>query len=182
MTNYSDEKLLDLYHNSGNPNYAFDLIVRKYQEKIYWHLRRLVLDHEDTNDLIQEVFIKAWKGLERFRSDSGLFTWLYRIATNEALSFLKRKKRRFFLPWQDVEESLITKVDSNQGFTGNEIQKLLQKAILTLPEKQRVVFNMRYFDEMKYEEISQILETSEGALKASYHHAAKKIEEYISRH
>jgi RNA polymerase sigma-70 factor (ECF subfamily) len=182
MDHYSDEKLLDLFHNSDNPNYAFNLLVKKYQERVYWHVRRLVTDHEDTNDIVQEVFVRAWKGLENFRADSGLFTWLYRIATNEALSFLKRKKRRFFLPWQDVENTMAQKLEMDAYFTGNEIQKKLQKAILTLPEKQRVVFNMRYYDELRYEEMSDILGTSKGALKASYHHAVKKVEEYVINH
>ncbi len=182
MDHYSDEKLLDLFHNSDNPNYAFNLLVKKYQERVYWHVRRLVTDHEDTNDIVQEVFLKAWKGLENFRADSGFFTWLYRIATNEALSFLKSKKRRFFLPWQDVENTMAGKLETDVYFTGNEIQKKLQKAILTLPEKQRVVFNMRYYDEIRYEEMSEILGTSEGALKASYHHAVKKVEEYVKNH
>jgi RNA polymerase sigma-70 factor (ECF subfamily) len=180
MEPYTDEYLLELFHKSGNPNYAFNLIVKKYQEKIYWHLRRMVIDHEDTNDLVQEVFVKAWKGLENFRAESGLFTWLYRIATNEALSFLKRKKLRYFLPWQDVEHVLANKVDSGAFFTGDEIQKKLQKAIIKLPEKQRLVFNLRYYDEMKYDDMASILDTSVGALKASYHHAVKKIEEYLT--
>ncbi len=182
MEHYSDEQLLELFHNSDNPNYAFNLLIKKYQEKVYWHVRRLVIDHEDTNDIVQDVFVKAWKGLDRFRAESGLFTWLYRIATNEALTFLKNKKRRFFLPWQDVENTLIQKMESDVYFNGDEIQKKLQKAILSLPEKQRIVFNMRYYDELKYEEISQILDTSEGALKASYHHAAKKVEDYVKNH
>jgi RNA polymerase sigma factor (sigma-70 family) len=182
MEHYSDEQLLELFHNSDNPNYAFNLLIKKYQEKVYWHVRRLVIDHEDTNDIVQDVFVKAWKSLDRFRSESGLFTWLYRIATNEALTFLKNKKRRFFLPWQDVENTLAQKMESDAYFNGDEIQKKLQRAILSLPEKQRIVFNLRYYDELKYEEMSKVLDTSEGALKASYHHAAKKIEEYVKNH
>lgn len=182
MDHYSDEKLLDLFHTSDNPNYAFNLLVKKYQERVYWHVRRLVTDHEDTNDIVQDVFVKAWKGLDNFRADSGLFTWLYRIATNEALSFLKRKKRRFFLPWQDVENTMAQKLETDVYFSGNEIQRKLQKAILTLPEKQRIVFNMRYYDELRYEDMSDILGTSKGALKASYHHAVKKVEEYVKNH
>lgn len=181
MDHYSDEKLLEQFHHGSNPDYAYGLLVRKYQEKIYWHIRRLVLDHEDANDIVQDVFIKAWKGLENFRAESGIFTWLYRIATNEALSFLQRKKRRFFIPWQDVENNMLNKIDSDAYYQGNEIQKKLQKAILKLPEKQRVVFNLRYYDEMKYEEMSEVLQTSVGALKASYHHAAKKIEEFVTK-
>jgi RNA polymerase sigma factor (sigma-70 family) len=179
MEHYSDEQLLEQFQQSPNPNYVFNLIVRKYQEKIYWHIRRLVIDHEDANDLVQDVFVKAWKALHNFRGESGLFTWLYRIATNESLSFLDKKKRRYFLPWQDFENTLVNKIDSGAYFSGDEIQKKLQKAILKLPQKQRVVFNLRYYDEMKYEEMSTILNTSVGALKASYHHAAKKIEEYV---
>ncbi len=179
MVHYSDEKLLEWVQDSDNPDYAFNLIVRKYQEKLYWHVRRLVFDHEDANDVIQEVFIKAWKALESFRGESGLFTWLYRIATNEALSFIKRKKRRYFLPWQDVENTMAEKLESDPYFSSNEIQRKLQKAILQLPEKQRVVFNLRYYDEMKYEDMARVLDTSVGALKASYHHAAKKIEESV---
>lgn len=182
MRHYTDEELLELFHKSGNPNYAFNLIVRKYQEKVYWHIRRLVIDHEDANDITQDVFIKAWKGLDNFRADSGLFTWLYRIATNEALSFLNRKRKRFFLPWSDVEYSLESKLQSDPGFSGNEIQRKLQLAILSLPEKQRIVFNFRYYDEMKYEQMSEILGTSVGALKASYHIAAKKVEEFVKIH
>ncbi len=179
MHQYSDEELLDLFRNSDNANYAFNLIVRKYQERVYWHVRRMVIDHEDSNDIVQDVFVKAWKGLEKFRADSGLFTWLYRIASNEALTFLNRKKKFLFLPLHDVENMLSQKLESDTYFSGNEIEKKLQKAILTLPEKQRIVFNMRYYDEVKYEQMSQILGTSEGALKASYHHAVKKVEEYL---
>lgn len=182
MEHYSDEQLLELFHNSDNPNYAFNLLINKYQEKIYWHVRRLVIDHEDTNDIVQDVFVKAWKGLGRFRADSGLFTWLYRIATNEALTFLKSKKRRFFIPWHDVENTMAQRLETDPFFSENEIQKKLQKAILSLPEKQRIVFNMRYYDELKYEEMSKILDTSVGALKASYHHAANKVEEYVKSH
>jgi RNA polymerase sigma factor (sigma-70 family) len=179
MDKPDDKYLIDQFHSSGNPQYAFNLIVRSYQEKIYWHIRRLVIDHEDSNDLVQETFLKAWKGLKNFRGESGLYTWLYRIATNEALTFLERKKRRFFLPWQDVENIIHDKIDSGAGLSADEIQKKLLKGIALLPEKQRVVFNLRYYDEMSYEQMSDVLGTSVGALKASYHHAAKKISEYL---
>jgi RNA polymerase sigma-70 factor (ECF subfamily) len=139
----------------------------------------MVIDHDDADDVTQEVFIKVHKSIETFREDSQLFTWIYRIATNECLNFLNKKRRRFFLPIEDVSAQLIAKVDS-QHINGDEIQKKLQKAILQLPDKQRLVFNMKYFDDMPYETISEITETSVGALKASYHHAVKKIEDYLT--
>lgn len=179
MQDHSDRELLILFRNPDQKNYAFDLIVRKYQERLYWHIRKIVIKHEDTDDLLQNSFIKAWRGLEKFREESQLFTWLYRIATNEALSFLKEKRRKFFLPLVDVERELSSNLESDSYFSGDELQLKLQKAILTLPEKQRIVFNMRYYDEMKYEDMSKVLDTSVGALKASYHHAAKKIETII---
>jgi len=179
MAGYSDEELLELFFKGDNPAYAFNMIVRKYQQSLYWHIRRLVIVHDDANDILQEVFIKAWTGLERFRRDSGLFTWLYRIATNEALTFLKRKKKRFFLPINDVDNNLADSLESDVYYEGNAIEKKIQQAILTLPEKQRAVFNLRYHDEMKYEDMAKVLDTSEGALKASYHHAVKKIEKFI---
>jgi len=140
----------------------------------------MVIDHDDSDDLVQEVFIKVWDNLDRFREDSSLYTWIYRIATNECLNFLKKKKRRFFLPIGDVEHELNAKLDSSNHISGEEIQLKLQKALLKLPDKQRMVFNMKYFDDMKYEEIAKITETSVGSLKASYHHAVKKIEEFIN--
>lgn len=180
MAHYSDDELLKRFNESDNPGYAFDLIVRKYQEQVYWHIRRLVICHDDANDVAQDVFIKAWKALPDFRGDSGLYTWLYRIATNEALSFLKKKRTRFFLPMIDLEQQLSDSLETDAHFSESEIEKKIQRAILTLPEKQRVVFNLRYYDEMKYEEMAKILDTSEGALKASYHHAAKKIEKILT--
>ncbi len=176
MQNYSDKELLSLFRNPDQRNYAFNLIVRKYQERLYWHLRKIVIVHDDTDDLLQDTFMKAWKGLADFREESQLYTWLYRIATNEALSFLKNKRKKYLLPIVDVEKELSSDIEGDSWFDGDELQKRLQKAILKLPEKQRLVFNMRYFDEMKYEDMSKILNTSVGALKASYHHAAKKIE------
>jgi RNA polymerase sigma-70 factor (ECF subfamily) len=179
---YSDKELLMLFRKEDSRNLAFNRIVLKYQERLYWHIRKLLIDHDDTDDTLQNTFIKAWAGLETFREDSSLYTWLYRIATNEALSFLNRKKRRILLPLVDVDHQLSLALGEDEFFNGDELQLKLQKALLTLPEKQRVVFNMKYFDEMKYEEIAEILETSVGALKASYHHAVKKIEKYIAEH
>ncbi|MDR6562560.1 MULTISPECIES: sigma-70 family RNA polymerase sigma factor [unclassified Arcicella] len=175
----TDKELLEKFANPESRNYAFNLLVRQYQQKVYWHIRKMVIDHDDANDLTQDTFIKAWKGLENFKGDSQLFTWLYRIATNECLNHLSKKKRRFFLPINDITEELSNKLEDSDLVSGDEIQLKLQKALLTLPDKQRLVFNMKYYDELKYEEISEITGTSVGALKASYHLAAKKVEEYL---
>ena len=165
--------------NADSGNYGFNLLIRKYQEQTYWHIRRIVIDHDDANDLVQDTFVKVWKNLKNFREDSKLYTWIYKIATNEALSFLKKKKRKLLLPIVDYENYLSQKLQDDNFFNGDEIQLKLQKAILTLPEKQRLVFNMRYYDEMKYDDMSEVLGTSVGALKASFHIAVKKIENYI---
>ncbi len=178
MSHLDDKELIEMY-NFGNPDYAFNLIMRKYQKNIYWHVRRLLIDHEDSNDVVQNVFLKVWESLKNFRGDSKLYTWLYKIATNEALSFLKKKQRRFYIPIVNIESKLADKLESDPYFDGNEIQRKLQKAILKLPEKQKLVFNLRYFDEMKYEDISEITGVSVGALKASYHIALKKIEKIL---
>jgi RNA polymerase sigma factor (sigma-70 family) len=181
MVEYTDKELVDLFLNSETRNYAFNLLVNKYKEKLYWHIRKIVIDHDDADDLVQDTFVKIWHSLEKFRGDSSLYTWFYRIATNECITFLKKKRNRYFLPLVNVEKELERLLITDPWFDGNELQKKLQKALLTLPEKQRLVFNLRYFEEMPYEEISKILHTSEGALKASYHHAVKKIEKYFER-
>jgi RNA polymerase sigma-70 factor (ECF subfamily) len=139
----------------------------------------MLVDHDDTNDVLQNLFIKVWKGLENFREDSQLYTWLYRIATNESLTFLSQQKKRSSVSLSDVESGLSNKLKSDSNFDAKKLEWKLQLGIQNLPEKQRIVFNLRYYDEMPYEEMSKILDTSEGALKASYHHAAKKIEEFI---
>ena len=175
-----DKELLLKLRNSETRNYGFNLLVREYQRRVYWHVRKMVIDHDDADDITQEVFIKIHKHIDSFREDAQLYTWIYRIATNECLTFLQRKKRRFFLPIGDVEGELTAKLDSNSTLTGDEIQLKLQKALLKLPDKQRLVFNMKYFDDMSYEQISEITDTTVGALKASYHHAVKKIEDYLS--
>ena len=187
MGSYSDKELLEKFKNEATRSYAFNLLIRKYQKSIYQHIRRIVIDHDDANDVTQNVFIKVWKGLENFRAESKLFTWLYRIATNESLTFLKQKRTRFFIPMVDaylsgrqVENQLASSLQDDIYFSGDEIQLKLQKAILKLPKKQRLVFNMKYYDGMKYKEIAEILGTSVGALKASYHHAVKKIENSIT--
>ncbi|MFC2098927.1 RNA polymerase sigma factor [Bacteroidota bacterium] len=178
----SDKELIHQFRSENNRNNAFNLIVRKYQERLYWHIRKLVVSHDDTDDVLQNTFIKAFEGLDRFREDASLFTWLYRIATNESLTFLKKKNRWYFLPLSENPGYLEKTLESDAYCSGEEIQMRLQKAILLLPPKQRLVFNMRYFEELKYEKISEILETSVGALKASYHHALKKIEKYLSEY
>ncbi len=177
-----DRELLFKLREPDGRNYGFNLLVRKYQQKIYWHIRKMVIDHDEADDLTQEVFVKVWKNLDSFREDSQLYTWIYRIATNECLNFLKKKRNRFFLPLHDVKSELAARMDNAPLMDGDEIQVKLQKALLTLPDKQRLVFNMKYYDELKYEEISEITETSVGALKASYHHAVKKIEEFLKDH
>jgi RNA polymerase sigma factor (sigma-70 family) len=176
-----DKEILEKFANPDSRNLAFNQLVRKYQQKIYWHIRKMVIDHDDADDLTQEVFIKVWRNLENFRQDAQLYTWLYRIATNECLTFLSSKRKKFFLPLNDVAAELSEKIDSSPTISGEEIQLKLQKALLKLPDKQRLVFNMKYYDELKYEEMSEILGTSVGALKASYHHAVKKIEEFLKQ-
>jgi RNA polymerase sigma-70 factor (ECF subfamily) len=180
MEHYSDKELLELFHKGDNRNYAFNLLIQKYQKQVYWHIRRIIIDHDDTNDVTQNTFIKVFHNLEKFREDSQLFTWLYRIATNESLNFLKQKRTKFFLPLADVEHQLANSLQSDHYFKGDAIQKKLQMAILKLPEKQRIVFNMKYFEGIKYEDMSKILDTSVGALKASYHIAVKKIEKILT--
>jgi RNA polymerase sigma factor (sigma-70 family) len=177
-----DKELLEQFRNPDTRNYAFNLLLREYQKKLYWHIRKILIDHDDTDDVLQNVFIKVWRNLEGFKEESQLYTWLYRIATNESITFLNQKKKRAGVPMDEVSYFLAANIESDHYFKGDEIQAKLQKAILTLPDKQRIVFNMKYFDEMKYEEMSQILETSVGALKASYHHAVKKIEEFLKTH
>ncbi|MBI5219411.1 MAG: sigma-70 family RNA polymerase sigma factor [Bacteroidia bacterium] len=176
---YSDSELLALFRDEQSRNNAFNLIIRKYQERLYWHIRKLVINHDDTDDVLQNAFIKIWNGLGNFREEAQLYTWLYRIATNEALTFLNSKKKRFLLPLADYENKLANSLEADEYFDGDEMQIKLQKAILTLPQKQRVVFNLKYFDEMKYEDMAEVLQTSVGALKASYHHAVKKIEKFL---
>jgi RNA polymerase sigma factor (sigma-70 family) len=176
-----DSDILAKFSVPETRNFAFNQLVRTYQQKVYWHIRKMVIDHDDADDLTQETFIKVWKALDNFKGDSQLFTWIYRIATNECLNHLAKKKRRFFLPINDITEELSNKIDDSNMISGDEIQLKLQKALLTLPDKQRLVFNMKYYDEMKYEEISEITGTSVGALKASYHLAVKKVEEHLKK-
>lgn len=179
MNENTDHTILELCRKEESKNYGFRLLVDKYNKRVYWHIRRMVISHEDTDDLVQDTFIKVWKNLDGFRSDSELFTWIYRIATNETLTFLKKKKRKFMFSMNDYENILSQRLSDDNFFSGDEIQLKLQKAILMLPEKQRLVFQMKYFDEIKYKEMSEIVGTSVGALKASYHLAVKKIEKSL---
>ena len=179
MKQVEDEEILEKFSIERTRNEAFNLLISKYQEKIYWHVRRLVIDHDDADDLVQEVFIKVWKNLAKFRSDSKLYTWIYRIATNECITFLNKKKQRNQTPLDEVVEELSESLIASSYFNGDKIQLKLQQALLTLPEKQRLIFNMKYYDDLKYDEISAILGTSVGALKASFHIAVKKIEVFM---
>ncbi len=177
-----DRNLVERLREPGKARETFNEVIRIYSEPLYWQIRRLVQDHEDANDLLQNTFIKAWSSLENFRGDAKLSTWLYKIAINESLSFLARERRRNHLSLDDQQSVLANTIEADPYFDGDNAQMLLRQAIATLPEKQRLVFNMKYFDEMKYEDISSILGTSVGGLKASYHLATKKIEQYINDH
>lgn len=174
-----DQVILNSFKDERTRDTAFTQLIKKYQERLYWHIRRMLVEHEDTNDVLQNVFIKVWKNLGDFREESNLYTWLYRIATNETLTWLDQQKRRSSISISDGESDLSNKLVAQKGFDANKLEWKLQQAIQALPEKQRVVFNLRYYDEMPYEKMATVLETSVGALKASYHHAVKKVEAYL---
>ena len=182
MNNYNEEELIVQLQDPQLQREAFGKVVRHYSEQLYWQIRRMVLSHDDTNDLLQNTFIKAWSNLEYFRGEARLSTWLYRIALNETLNFLNKQRALNQLSLDDAEAAALNKLESDPYFDGDHTQLLFEQAIQTLPEKQRIVFNLKYFQEMKYEEMSDILGTSIGSLKASYHHAVKKIEEFLNRH
>jgi len=158
---------------------AFELLINSYKERLYWHIRRIVLDHDDADDVLQNTFIKVFRNIDGFKGDSKLFSWMYRIATNESLTFLKQKSRKLGVDSEAIQTHMANNLQADVYFEGDEIQYKLQQAIASLPEKQKLVFNMKYFEELKYEEISEILGTSVGGLKASYHLAVKKIESYL---
>jgi RNA polymerase sigma factor (sigma-70 family) len=181
-TTMTDTELLVQFREPALKERAYTGIIKKYQEKLYWHIRRMVVEHDDANDVLQNVLIRVWNGLENFREDSQLYTWLYRIATNECLTYLEQQKKRSSVSLSDVESGLSNKIKADRHFDGQKAEWKLQLAIQQLPEKQRIVFGLRYYDEMPYEEMSRVLETSEGALKASYHHAVKKVEDYMLNH
>lgn len=180
MPEKTDIELVELFRDASSKHYAFNLLVRRYQEKIYYFVRRMVIDHDDTDDVVQNVFIKVWSNLDNFREDSKLFTWIYRIAVNESLSFLKSKQLRSYLSLSSPEAMMVKSLHDDHYFDGSDIEKRLAEAIISLPKKQQLVFNMRYYEDISYEEMSEILSTSVGALKASYHFAVKKIEEFVT--
>ena len=175
-----DREILDALREEGRENYAFNLLVRKYSQRLYWHIRRAVLSHDDADDLLQNTFIKAWKNLPYFREESRLYTWLYRIATNETLNFLRRQRTHGLSGSEPLENILYRKVDDDPYFNGDMLQRELHKAIQKLPPRQKAVFNMRYFEELKFTEIAEILNRSVGAVKASYHHAFTKVHDILS--
>ena len=182
MTEFTEETLILQLQYEKTKRKAFTEIINRYKERLYWQIRKIVISHEDADDVLQNCFMKAWRNIDNFRGDSKLSTWLFRIAVNESITFINKLKQQQQLSLDSDDSFLSDKLSSDDFFDGDELQLLLQKAILSLPEKQRIVFNMRYFDETKYEEMSDILNTSVGALKASYHIAAKKVEEYILSH
>ena len=177
----SDKEIINQIQKSISKEKGFNLLLEKYQERLYWNIRRIVVSHDDADDVLQNTFVKIWKGLEKFRADSSLYTWLYRISVNESLQHIKMNKKHRILWKDDAKDLLLEKLESDVYFDGDEIEKQLQKALIKLPKKQRLVFNMKYYDDLKYDEISEILETSVGALKASYHLAVKKIEKYLKQ-
>lgn len=179
MNQYDEKTIVSQLTRPETQRKAFETVVRQYSEQLYWQVRRIVLTHEDANDVLQNVFIKAWSHLDTFRHDSRLSTWLYRIAVNESLDFMRRQKNIVSVSSDDEESSVSNMLLADKYFDGDEASAMLQQAIALLPDVQRTVFNMRYFDDMHYSEISKILNTSEGALKASYHIAVKKISEYF---
>lgn len=179
MEAVSDDQILDLIQGQVQLERGFKLLVQQYQEKLYWHIRRMVESHEDANDIIQNTFLKVYKSIHRFERKSKLYTWLYRIATNEAISFLNRKNRMKIQSIDHEDLRIDHSLKADTPLNGEEIYAKLKNATKTLPQKQRIVFNMRYYDDMSYKEISEVLGTSVGSLKASFHHAVKKIEVFL---
>ncbi|WP_439490044.1 RNA polymerase sigma factor [Algoriphagus sp.] len=180
MKKNGDQEILELIQNPTTREMGFRQLILTYQKRVYHVIRRMVLIHEDADDITQNTFVKAHHHIHKFQEQSSLFTWLYRIAVNESLSFLEKKKKRFFFSIEDHQEKMESFIDQSCTMDGDEVQRLLQKALLKLPDKQRLVFHLKYQDELTYEEMSEITGTSTGALKASYHHAVKKIEQYLA--
>lgn len=174
--------LIQELQNNETKDKAFRMLMQCYKQRLYWHIRKIVIAHEDANDVLQNTFIKVFKNISKFNQESKLFSWMYRIATNEALTFIAKRAKKSHQEVAEVQSKLVSDLQSDNWFSGEEIQFILQKAVATLPQKQQLVFNMKYFDDLKYDEISEILETSVGALKASYFHAVRKIEQFIKKH
>ena len=181
MQQYIEEEIEEQLRDPAHQRDAFAQVVNFYGEKLYWQIRKMVLDHDDANDLLQNTFLKAWTNIDYFRGEAKLSTWLYKIAINECITFLNRQRAQNNVSIDDTDVFLLERLKGDEYFDGDAAQMKLQEAILTLPEKQRAVFNMKYFDDMKYEDMSEIFGTSVGALKASYHHAVKKVEEFLTR-
>lgn len=179
MNKLSDKELLKRFRKTGSSEQAFRLLLERYQERLYWVIRRIVLVHEDADDVLQNTFVKVWKGLPSFRADAQLYTWMYRIAVNEAITHKKKSANRLAASSQEEEEHRLEGLRADPYFDGDEVQLRLIRALESLPTRQREVFELKYFQEMKYEEMAEVLQTSVGALKSSYHHAVKKIEEYV---
>ncbi|PLW94058.1 MAG: RNA polymerase subunit sigma [Marinilabiliales bacterium] len=180
MPKHTDEEILSRIKNKKTADQGFALLMEKYQEQTYWQIRRILIDHDDANDVMQNTFIKVWKNISKFRSDSKLYTWIYRIATNEAISFIKSNKSKYYVSLDEMNEDFGEQLEADVQFKGTTIQRKLQKAIATLPNRQKMVFNMRYFDAMSYQDIADVIGVSIGTLKASYHIAAKKIEKFLT--
>ncbi len=175
----AEADLVDQLKNLDTQSKAFEVLIDTYKQRLYWHIRRIVLNHDDADDVLQNTFIKVFRNITGFKGESKLYSWMYRIATNEALAFLKNKSKKQGISDTELQNQMLGNLEADVYFEGDEIELKLQKAIATLPEKQKLVFNMKYFQELKYQEISEILETSIGGLKASYHLATKKIEAYL---
>jgi len=175
----TEKELVKLLKEPNAVNIAFKELLKQYKERLYWHIRKIVINHDDTDDVLQNTFIKVYRNISKFKEDSKLYSWMYRIATNEAITFINQRAKKNNCATEEVQQTLLNNLTADDYFDGNEAQLKLQKAIASLPQKQQLVFNMKYFDAIKYREMSKILDTSEGALKASYHIATKKIEEYI---
>jgi RNA polymerase sigma-70 factor (ECF subfamily) len=175
-----EAQLVEQLKSETQKEQAFKVLLSLYKERLYWHIRNIVKSHDDTDDVLQNTFIKIYKNIKNFKGDSKLFSWMYRIATNESITFINKKAKRLHVTNEEIQQLAINNLASDVYFEGNEIQLKLQQAIATLPEKQQLVFNMKYFEDIKYKDMAAILDTSEGALKASYHIATKKIEAYLT--
>ena len=173
--------LVEQLQNVQTKEKAFGVLISRYKERLYWHIRKIVISHDDADDVLQNTFIKVFRGIDNFKKESKLYSWMYRIATNESITFINKRAKEKNTDISEIKQELISCLQSDEWFTGDEIQLILQEAIARLPKKQQLVFNMKYFDELKYSQMSEILSTSVGALKASYFHAVKKIEKYIQQ-